>query len=136
MRIPEDAFDIRAGLDGEALGKRRRCMSGARIVAVVGIAWACGLIALIVVSSLEMSLGAGLRDIVGTRWGITTLVDLYAGLAFVGAWIACLERSWKRATLWAVALGLTGNLATAVYVAARALRARSVREVFMGRSEA
>lgn len=110
-------------------------MSGAKAVAIIAVAWACGLIALIVVSSMEMSLGAGLQDIVSTRWGITTLVDLYAGLAFVGAWIACVERSWMRATAWAVALGLTGNLATLVYVAARALRARSVREVFMGRSE-
>ena len=135
MVVLGDVFDIRMDADGEVSENRRRGMSGARIVAVVGIAWACGLIALIVVSSMEMSLGAGLRDIVGTRWGITTLVDLYAGLAFVGAWIACVERSWKLATVWAVALGLTGNLATLVYVAARGLRARSVREVFMGRSE-
>lgn len=128
-------FDIRVVTDCEMQENRRRGMSGARIVAVVGIAWACGLIALIAVSSMEMSLAAGLRDIVGTRWGITTLVDLYAGLAFVGGWIACVERSWKRAAMWAVALGLTGNLATLVYVVMRALRARSASEVFMGRSD-
>ncbi len=106
-------------------------MMGAKIIGIVAVAWGFGLVGLIVVSSLEMSLGAGLKDVVGTKWGITTLVDLYAGLAFVSAWIACIERSRTRAVMWAIALGLTGNLATVVYVAMRARSARTVREIFI-----
>jgi hypothetical protein len=106
-------------------------MNAPRLIGIVCTAWALFVIASIAVSSREMSLWAGLRTIADTGWGVTTLVDLYAGLVFVGAWIACLERSKVRGAAWFVALMCVGNLATLVYVAVRAFRARRVRDIFM-----
>ena len=106
-------------------------MRGPRIIGVGCVAVSLGVIASIVYSAMEMGLAAGLMDIVSTRWGVTTMVDLYVGLGFVGAWIACVERSAARTIPWVVALACTGNLATVVYVAVRAFRAESVREIFI-----
>ncbi len=106
-------------------------MRGPQIIGIACTLVALGVIASIVYSAMEMGLAAGLKDIVSTRWGVTTMVDLYIGLAIVGAWIACVERRAARVIPWVVALACTGNLATVVYVAARAFRAESVREIFI-----
>lgn len=108
-------------------------MPSSRIVALAAGASAIVLVALIVHASLEMSLASGLRAIVSTRWGMTTLVDLYLGLAVVGAWIAYRERSALRAAPWIVALALLGNLATAAYVVIAALRSGTPHELLLGR---
>jgi hypothetical protein len=71
-----------------------------------------GMLALFVFSALEMSLGAGLADVAGTLWGITTLVDLGAGLIFV-------------------AIFLLGNFTTLVYLAVRCTRHQSLEGVFL-----
>lgn len=92
------------------------------------------LVALIVASSLEMSLAAGLRETVDTLWGVTTLVDLYAGLFLFAAWIAVRERRLGASAAWLVALCCLGNLATLVYVLIASLRARSLEELLLGRS--
>ncbi len=106
-------------------------MRGPKIIAFGCAAAALGLIASIVYSAMEMGIVAGLRDIVSTRWGATTLVDLYVGLAFVGGWIACVERRAGRVVPWVVALVCLGNLATVVYVGIRAFRSESVRGIFI-----
>ncbi len=106
-------------------------MNGAKVVGVVCVAWSMVVVASIVLSWTEMGLWEGLRTIAATKWGVTTLVDLYAGLAFVGAWIMLVERGRPRAIGWILALLLMGNLATLVYVALRAFRAANVRDVFM-----
>ena len=106
-------------------------MNGARVIGAVCVVWAVVVVVSIVLSWMEMGLWEGLRTIAATRWGVTTLVDLYAGLAFVGTWIVVVERGRARAVWWIVGLLLVGNLATLVYVAQRALRAGSVREVLM-----
>ena len=101
-----------------------------RVIAILALLWAAILIGSIVLSMQEMGLGVGLRRIVETRWGITTLVDLYAGLAFVAIWIGVCERSIKRGIIWGIALALTGNLAMLVYVAWRAWRAETFAGIF------
>ncbi len=84
------------------------------------------LLVLFVFSSLEMSLGAGLRAVASTLWGVTTLVDLYIGLIFIAVWIWFVERGRWPALVWTVALVFTGNFATAVYILQRALRKKTV----------
>lgn len=89
-----------------------------------------GMLALFVFSTLEMSLGAGLADVAGTLWGITTLVDLGAGLIFVAIWIALLERG-PRAIPWIIAIFLLGNFTTLVYLAVRCTRHQTLEGVFL-----
>lgn len=105
-------------------------MRTTRIIAVVCGGWAIALIGLIVWSSFEMSLAAGLKLIAGTGWGITTLVDLYAGLLFAAGWIAACERArgrgWVSPIAWLLAMLFTGNLALLVYAAVRAWSAPDV----------
>ena len=101
-----------------------------RLIAIFALLWASVLVVSIGLSMQEMGLGQGLRRIVDTRWGITTLVDLYAGLAFVAVWIGVCERSIKRGIIWGIALALTGNLAMLVYVAWRAWRAETFVGIF------
>lgn len=101
---------------------------------VRAIAIACGagiaaLLALIVLSSLEMSLGAGLSATVDSMWGVTTMVDLYLGLAAVGAWIGWRERSVPRTIAWCIGLALLGNLITLVYLLQSSLRASSMAQL-------
>lgn len=98
------------------------------VIRIGALAFIAALLALIVAASFEESLGDGLRAIVSRRWGLTTLVDLYAGLFLVGVWIAVLERRAWRAALWCVALAGLGHLVTMVYLVIRAFRFATVRE--------
>ncbi len=88
------------------------------------------MVGLIVRSSFSESLTAGLETIVGHWWGVTTLVDLYAGLAVIAAWIAVIERRVSRVVPWVIGLALLGNLATLVYAAQRVFRHGTVSEAF------
>lgn len=97
------------------------------LAAAIGIAT---LLVLILLSSLQMPLAAGLRATVDTRWGITTMVDLYLGLTVVAGWIAYRERSITRTLMWCVGLCILGNLTTLVYLLMASLRARSVDDLF------
>ena len=99
----------------------------------VCIASILGMLVLFVLSSLEMSLGAGLADVAGTLWGVTTLADLGAGLVFVAVWIAMLERSALRATPWIIAVFLFGNFTTLVYLAVRCFRYPTLEDVLLAR---
>lgn len=108
-------------------------MKSTHLLGLIGAGWALLLVGLIVRSSMEMSLGAGMGLIVHTWWGITTLVDLYAGLALVACWIAYRERSAVHAAPWIVGLVLLGNLATLIYVVIAAARAGSMNELILGR---
>ena len=106
-------------------------MRATHLVGFVSIAIAIGLVGAIVASSMEMGIVGGIASIVSTRWGVTTLIDAYIGLVIAGAWIASLERRARTGAIWFIALMLTGNLATLAYVAMRAFRARTVREIFI-----
>lgn len=106
-----------------------------RVVQVVGVMaglWALVMVALIVRSAMEMSLGAGLRATVDTWWGVTTMVDLYAGLAVVAVWIVYRERSAGRAAPWVLGLLLLGNLTTVIYLAWAAMRSKTIDELVRG----
>ncbi|HVU62673.1 MAG TPA: DUF1475 family protein [Phycisphaerales bacterium] len=109
-------------------------MQTVRIIGLIAMGWAMLLVGLIVRSSLQMSLGAGLRATVDTWWGVTTMVDLYAGLAIVAGWVAYRERSAARAAPWILGLVLLGNLATLAYLATAAMRSNSVDDLIGGRS--
>lgn len=87
-------------------------------------------IALIVWSSLEMNLWAGLSASADSRWGILTLVDVYTGLILFTAFIAWRERSLWRVGLWFLALITLGNLATLAYVLVASRRLKSTKELF------
>ncbi len=108
-------------------------MNVVRVVGVIAGVWAVVLVGLIARSSMEMSLGAGLRATVDTWWGVTTMVDLYAGLALVAAWIGYRERSVGRAAPWVIGLLLLGNLTTLVYLAWAGMRARTMEELVRGK---
>jgi len=97
------------------------------LAAALGIA---ALLVLIAYSAVQMPLMAGLRATVDTRWGVTTMVDLYLGLFAVAGWIAHRERSIPRTLAWFVGLCLLGNLVTLVYLLIASLRARSVEDLF------
>ena len=105
-------------------------MPKVRWISVAAAAAIVTLAILIVTSSVEMPLAAGLRAVVGTRWGITTMVDLYFGLFAVAGWIAYRERSVPRALGWFVALCLLGNLITVVYLFIASRRARTFADLF------
>lgn len=105
-------------------------MNAIRLVRVASGAGICVLVGLIVASSLEMSLLSGLKATVDTRWGVTTMVDLYLGLLAVAVWIAWREGGVVKPLAWLAGLCLLGNLTLLVYIFIASLRARSVDDLF------
>jgi len=101
-----------------------------RLISLAAVLGICSLLVLILVSSLQMPLVAGLKATVDTRWGITTMVDLYLGMMVVAGWIAYRERSIPRTLAWCVGLCLLGNLIALVYLLIASLRARSIDDLF------
>ncbi|MEC9373534.1 MAG: DUF1475 family protein, partial [Planctomycetota bacterium] len=89
------------------------------------------LISAIIASAFEMNLSEGLRTLTETRWGITTLIDLYAGLFIVAVWIALLERSALRTAPWVIALVLLGNLATLLFILYRCFTSPTLAAAFL-----
>ena len=55
-------------------------------------------------------------ELLDNPWGVATLVEVYIGFVFVGAWIVCRERHFGRASLWVALLFLLGNLVAALYI--------------------
>ena len=74
-----------------------------------------------------------LEAIVAAPWGRVTLIDLGAGLLIIGAWIAWREGSAAKALPWWLAMVVTGNLASGVYVVKAAWSADSVEAFLLGR---
>jgi hypothetical protein len=68
----------------------------------------------------EPNLLAGLGSITTNPWPFATAADLIFGLCLMAILIAWNEQSPKVALLWIVALFLLGNIATAIYLLARA----------------
>lgn len=101
-----------------------------RLISLAAALGICALLALILFSSLQMPLVAGLRATVDTRWGITTMVDLYLGMMVIAGWIAYRERSIARTLAWCVGLCMLGNLAALAYLFIASLRAGSVDDLF------
>lgn len=105
-------------------------MQPVRLIGIAAAIAVAALLALIVLSSLEMSLAKGLAATVDTRWGITTMVDLYFGLLLIAGWIAYRERSALRSLAWLIGLCLLGNLTALVYLLLAALRPDKVADLF------
>ncbi|MFO7549170.1 MAG: DUF1475 family protein [Acidimicrobiia bacterium] len=72
------------------------------------------------------------RAILDLAWGKVTLIDLYAGLTLIGAWIVARERSLVRALPWLAGLFVLGSLAVAVYVLVSSIRANNLRSLLLG----
>ena len=62
---------------------------------------------------------------------MVTLMDLYAGLLFVGAWMFVMERGRPTVIFWWVLLFCTGNWATVLFVVVKARRATRLADVFL-----
>lgn len=60
--------------------------------------------------------GEALAWLTSNPWGITTLADLYLGIALFGVLVWRLERSTAKALLWLLPALLLGNVVPAVYV--------------------
>ena len=106
---------------------------GPVIVGAVGVVAMVGAIAYGMVSG---GFTDEFRAVLELPWGQVTLIDLAAGLLLIGAWIFWREGSVVRALPWWIAMTLTGNLASGLYVVWAARRSESMSEFFMGeRSE-
>jgi len=88
---------------------------------LAGIIWA----------SSATSVLTGLRYLAADRWGIVTLLDVYAGVLVVAAWMWACERRAATWVLWVVAMLCLGHLVSLVYLLLRAARARSLAQVFL-----
>lgn len=84
-------------------------------------------------AATESSFGNAMSSIWAEPWGKAVVMDVYAGLMLAGAWIGWREPTMLRASGWWLALALTGNMATCVYVllALRASRG-SAQQFFCG----
>lgn len=51
-----------------------------------------------------------------TPWTVATLFDAYFAFGWFWLWVAYKERGWGARLLWLVLIGLTGNMAMAVYM--------------------
>ena len=89
------------------------------------------LLGLIVWASIESNVFIGFEQLIGTRWGITTLVDIYIALTFIGIWIGVMENSVVKGILWVLALYTMGNIATLIYFIFRAGKNRSFNGIFL-----
>jgi len=59
---------------------------------------------------------AALVEMAATRWGLTTLVDLYTAFFSVWLWIAWRERSLAARLVWGLLIAGLGSMAIAAYV--------------------
>jgi hypothetical protein len=97
------------------------------LAAVIGIVF----VGLCVWASLDKNLFEGFGVVLAEPWGVVAIADLYIGFLFVAVWIAVVERNKALAPLWIVALLILGNIVTIVYVILRAIKADSLRDVFL-----
>jgi hypothetical protein len=91
------------------------------------------MIGLIVRASLEKSVIVIFEQLLAERWGVVTLIDLYAGFAFVILWIGVCERKWTRTLAWTIAIMGLGNLATLAYIALRCRKAAHLEQIVVPR---
>ena len=66
-------------------------------------------------------------------WGKVTLIDLYVGLVFFGAWTAYREEDWRLKAVWLIGLVVLGNLIAAIYLAVAAFSSKTVAELLSGK---
>jgi len=93
------------------------------------------LLGCIVWASMESDVFVGLEQLMANRWGLTTLVDIYIALTFIGVWIGVIENSVTKGVVWTISLYLLGNLATLGYFIYRATKSRSFTEIFLPKAQ-
>lgn len=93
------------------------------LVLLAGIIWAAA----------ESSLSAGMRHLLADRWGIVTLVDIYAGVFAVACWIRVCERNTIVWLLWVLGMLGLGHLVSVAYLLYRCAKADSLADVFSAR---
>lgn len=104
-------------------------MIALRVLSVVGV--------LVMAYAIGMGFVAGDFSeegsaIVALAWGKVTLIDLYTGLAFFGAWVAFREKNAIAIAAWWVGLVVLGNLAAAIYLAIAAFRVDTPTKLLLG----
>jgi hypothetical protein len=101
-----------------------------KIIAFVSVALLAALIGSIVWAAGQESLGDGFRKLLAHPWGVVTLVDLYGGFFFVGAWLFAIERNRAALVIWLVLLFFFGNATTLFYLTLRVRKARRFADLF------
>jgi hypothetical protein len=104
-----------------------------RTVIAVGVALIAVYFAMTYLTFNEVGGAADLmKAIFATWWGRSFMVEQYIALSIIAGWIWAIEENKRTATLWIVALYLVGSLVAILYVIRRALRADSLRAIFVG----
>ncbi len=89
------------------------------------------LLACIIAASGHGNVLVALREMAGQPWGLVTLMDLGVGLVFVATWMAVVEPSPLRATIWILCLFALGNVVTLVFLIWRSRRTERFRDLFL-----
>lgn len=84
---------------------------------------------LVAVSSGDFSSDG--ETILGLKWGVVSLLDIYTGAALFAVWIWWRD-GWKAGLAWLAILVALGHLASALYVAWRAWTTDSVQGLLIG----
>ncbi len=85
------------------------------MIRLVYAALGIGLAALILFAVNTGDFWSAGRWLMSDPWGLTTMADLYLGLAISALFIALFERSWL-AALWILPLPFLGNVWTVVWL--------------------
>ena len=93
------------------------------------------LISVIVWASLESNVFIGFEEILSTRWGIATIVDIYIALTFIGVWIGVMEGSVFKGIIWTLTLYVLGDIATLIYIIIRTYKCRTFTKFFLPNSQ-
>ena len=94
-------------------------------ILTLGIYWA----------SVENNVLQGVKEMMGIRWGVITLLDFYIGATVLGIWICVMEKSIPRGLIWILCIYLFGNLSTLVYLARRAWISEEFYDIFIPAKE-
>lgn len=100
-----------------------------RFVRGLCAAFALLLLAGIIWAASESNVIEGLRLLASERWGVVTLLDVYAGALVVALWMWVCERRVATWVLWVLALLCLGHLVSLTYLIVRTLRCRNLTEV-------
>jgi hypothetical protein len=100
-----------------------------RWATVIGSVVAAVMVAAIGYGFIAGEFGAEGRAILDLAWGRVTLIDFYAAMTLVGAWIVYREGR-RRAVPWLIGLVILGSLTAGAYVARTAVAARGDAAAF------
>jgi hypothetical protein len=108
----------------------KRADYSARLVAAISAIVALAMLLCIVWAASVSSVLDGLRYLASDRWGIVTLLDVYAGALVVAIWMWVCERRLRTWCLWVVALLCLGHLVSLTYLLVRISRSWTLLQVF------